>query len=314
MSTELTPILITKGISKWLYEALDAVPSAIPSIFHVESTTSRIVDHQAIQTYTLPTNRLPGQNVTFQGLYPGYGKRYVVVDYAMGDFVPVEDWDDDEYGVYGRLLPKQGGAIARAFETLREYTAATFLKNDVLGSSSTAFADGAPLCYTAHPLSPQNVNLTGSNRPATDGDLSVYNYIWASTNLRTQFAPDGVTILRNQPAKLIIHPANRYVGRQILRGDWYPGTAERNENFIKEDNVSLVEWPYFLAGTSAQSYQNAWIVQGATHNMYWIDRQEKATVRTDFAINSLSYVWVANDRFVCGASDWRGIAGSSGKS
>lgn len=315
MSTELTPLLITKGISKWLHESLDVYPSMIPEIFHVESTTSRVVDHQALQTYGLPSSRTPGTNVLFQGLYPGYGKRYVVVDYAMGDFIPVEDWDDDEYGVYGRLLPKQGGALARAFVTLREYSAATFIKNDVLGTSSTAFGDGAPLCYSAHPISPQNPGQTASNRPAVDGDLSVYMYTLGSTNLRTQYAPDGVTILRNQPEKLIIHPANRYVARQILRGDWYPGTADRNVNFIKEDNVQIVEWPYFLAGASStQSYQNAWVLQGSSHHMYWINRQAAATVRTDFAINSLSYVWVANDRFVVGASDWRGIYGSPGKS
>ena len=314
MSTELTPILITKGISKWLYETLDFYPSKIGEIFHVEDTNSRIVDHQAITTYGLPEQRTPGQNVTFQGLYPGYGQRYVVVDYAMGDFVPIEDWKDDEYGVYGRLLPKQGGAIARAFVTLREYTAATFFKNDVLGSSSTAFADGATLCHTAHPISPTDTNTTASNRPSTDGDLSVYNYIWASTNLRTQKAPDGVSILRNEPARLIIHPASRYVARQILRSDWYPGDADRNVNYIHEDNVAITEWPYFLGGTSAQSYQNAWVVQGSTHNLYWINRQAAAEVYTDFAVNSLSYVWVANDRFTCGASDWRGIAGSPGKS
>lgn len=312
MSTDLNP-LFSKGINKHFHLKYELHPSKLDTIFHMDTMDGRYTDEQMWEKYQLPGQRSPGNAWRRGELKPSYSKRFVPVNYALGDVIAQEDWDDDQYGVLSRLLPAKGGALADAHAVLKERVAADFFKNIAFaaaGNNVAGMADGRPLFDTAHPVSLANSSVTYANRPSTEVDLSISAYQAGATNLMQQFAPNDTEIIANRPRILVINPDQRYVAKQILKGEWERGTTDRNKNFITDDNVRLVEWPYFRTSGSTGT-RNAWFLVGDTHYLRFMTRQD-VRIKTDYDITTLAYVFVSYCRFVVGASDWRGVYGSKG--
>lgn len=297
--------------------ALDTYEAVYGKIFHEDSMDGRYTDEQTWEKYGLPARRGPGEPVKQGQLKPSFSKRFVPVTYGLADIITEEDWSDDQYGVLARALPSKGGALAEAHAVLKERVAADFLRLLCFapeGNNVPGMPDGRPLFSSLHPVSQANTGTTYSNRPSVDVDLSIASYQQGASNLRQQFAPNSVTIINNEPRALIINPNLRYVATQILRGDWERGTADRNMNVIKDDNIKLIEWAYFRTnGTNgaATNAFNAWILQGKTHYLRFFNREE-VKIKTDYNIAVLAYIFVSYCRFVVGVSDARGVYGSKG--
>lgn len=312
MSQELTPLL-TKGINRHFHLKYDLHPSRIETIFHTDTMDGRYTDEQMWEKYGLPGQRQPGQTWRRGELKPSYSKRFVPVNYALGDVIAQEDWDDDQYGVLARLLPAKGGALADAHAVLKERVAADFFKNIAFaaaGNNVQGMADGRPLFDTAHPVSLGNSATTYANRPSTEADLSFSSLQAGISNLEQQFAPNDTEIIENRARLLVYNNDQKFVVRQLLKGDMKYDTANNAMNPIKEDNIRGVAWPYFrTSGTTGT--RNAWFLVGDTHYLRFITRQD-TRIKTDYDISTLSYVFVSYCRFVVGASDWRGVYGSKG--
>jgi hypothetical protein len=318
MSQDLA-VLFSKGINEHYLLTYDLYPSYIPDIFRVGTMDGRYEYDQLWEGYQLPQTRNPGEGWAQGQFRPSFNKKYVPVNYALGDVIAQEDYDDDEYGVISRLLPAKGGALARAHATLKEIVAANYFKNVAFateGNNTVGTSDGRPLFSNAHPISQNNTAVTFANRPSVDADFSISTYQVAAVNLRQQPAPNNTELIRNSPRAIVINPNLHYVGTQILKGEWELGTANRNMNVIKQDNVQLIEWPYFrtsgaTGGTYPGNAYNAWMMLGREHYLRFIVRQD-VKIKTDYAIAALAYVFVSYCRFDVGATDWRGTYGSKG--
>jgi len=218
---------------------------------------------------------------------------------------------DDKYGVLHRLLPAQGGGMARVFRTNYEIQHANLFINlgYVSGTSVAGSPDGVSLISTSHPISATNA-ATASNRPAVDADLSVASYQASWVRLTLQKEANNYTIIDNEAAQLVTHPSLRYVARQILYSDWYPNTADRDVNYNKDDRIKYSPWKYF-AKSGSTGTNNAWFLKGRTHYLHSFMRAAY-DIDSQFDVYVKAYVWTADMRFSLGWIDWRGIDGSVG--
>lgn len=316
MSSEYTP-LFSKGLDRHFGLAYPLYSSRIPDIFHTDMISARVEDRQGWTSYlNLPESRLPGEQITMNEFAADFGKRYIVGNYGTGDVLPQEDYDDDQYGFLAREIPAKGGALARLFNLLEEYVASSYFTTlgYVSGTSVAGSPDGVSLFNTAHPQSLVNSATTVANRPSVDVDLSAASLQDACTALSLQTASSGLEFIDNPARILVANPKNRFVVKQLLRGQWEMDSANRNQNFLTEEGIRPVMWPYFRssgtvgAGTSAY---NSWFLVGATHFLTFLRRQS-TQIRADFSILSLSHIYVAYSRFVLGHDSWRGTYGSQG--
>lgn len=311
MATSEIPSLFSKGITRQFNLEYKELNHVCDRIFHTSNTDSRYVDAQGYELYDQFDSRLPGEGVKQSQIRESYGKRYTVVNYGLGDTIPFEDWKDDQYGVLNRLLPKKGGALARAWNVTRERICADMFKNLAYktGTSVPDSPDGVSLFNTAHPVSKFNSGVTKSNRPSTDVDLSIAAYQAMITNLGKQSAPNNTEFIENNVRLLVVENSQQYIAKQILRGDWEVNSADRNLNVVKGEGDVLV-WSYFEK-SGATGTNNAWFGVGDTHSLNIIDRQN-IEMDSDEDIATQSFIFVATARMDVGYDDWRGLYGSVG--
>jgi len=317
MSQDIVPLL-NKGINRHVYLAEQMLESPLPDIFHMGDMDGRYEDEFMWELYQNPQSRGPFEPVEPGQIHASYGKRWTPVTYALGDMIAEEDWNDDQYAVLTKLLPQKGGALARAHKVLREIVGANFfsvLAFAAAGNNTPTMSDGRPLFDASHPVSLSNSGVLFSNTTSTSVDLSNSSFQVAASNIRQQPAPNNTEIMSNQPRCLVVNPNQNYVAKQVLRGDWQMNSAERNQNWVTEDGIDLIQWAYFrksgTVGATSSTPYNAWFVLGKDHQLYWKSRED-VTVKTDYATNVLAYLFVSYARFVCGALDWRGSFGSGG--
>lgn len=316
MSSEYTP-LFSKGISTHFGLSYPTWTTRIPQIYHVGTMDARVLDRQGWTAYRfLPETRLPGEAVQLNEFNADYGKRYVVVNYATGDVLPQEDFDDDQYGMLSREIPAKGGALSRLFRVLEETLAANYFSvfGFAPGTSVPGSPDGVALFSTAHPQSRVNASVTVSNRPSTDVDLGAGSLQTAIIALSTQQESSGLEFIDNPPRVLVVNPKQKYIVKQLLKGEWQIDSPNRNQNWIREDNITAVMWPYFRSsgtvGAATDAY-NSWFLVGRTHHLNFLRRQ-KTKIDSDYAVRVLSHIYVAHARFAIGHDSWRGTYGSKG--
>lgn len=299
------------GISKHLQIEMKEKPPTYRRIFQEDTSDAKFVDMQLWEGYELPVRKSPAMPGFLGGAKESFSKRFIHDTYYLGDVIPDEDWEDDKYGVLHRILPAKGGMMGRAFRALKEVQHANFFINYgyVSGTSVAGMSDGLSLFNTAHPLSANNTT-TFANRPSTDVDLSISSAQTAAINLRTQKSASGNIYLENEVACVVINPALHYVANQIYKGQWERGTADRNENFLRRDNVDIIEWAYFTA-SGATGSNNSWFVLGEDNYLFSFDRAAYK-VESDHDIYVLATIFAASTRFSFGAADWRGVYGSKG--
>lgn len=306
--SQATEALLTNTIQRHFGLREPLVRSRVSQIFDMGSTDSRIIDEMGWVGYGSPEQIRPGQSVPMKQIEQDFGKRFIIIDYAMGDYCTFMDWDDDKAGVLHRMLPAKGGGMAKAFATLEERIAAIYIGTYgfASGSSLATMADGVSLFNTAHPISRVDTGQTWSNRPSTDVALSISSLKEACRQLRIQKAPNNVDILANEPAKLVFGSANDYAAREILAAGYEPYDSKFTKNVLAGEGIQPIYWPYFETNSG-----KAWFVLGQQHGLKYIIRQ-RVKFATDTMVTSLSYVFVGWYRAAVGASTARGSYGSYG--
>ena len=312
-TSDISPLL-AKGLSDNFLIEYKKYPKTYPELFHMRGTKSRFVDVQGWIGRGLPTRRDPRSAVAYDGVRPNFGYRRVVAGYSQGDVVADEDAMDDQYGMVVRWASAAGGEYAVAYATLEDRLAADYIA--ITGFTTTSPApdspDGDPLFSTTHPMSRSDTTTNASNRPSTDVDLGMGSLQSARASLEQQFAPNGVTLRRNNIKKLFVNPNIAEIAYQLARGGWTPNTADNNINTM-QGSFKVVTWPYFRRSGATQpgTTWNAWFVQGEEHFMCWYDR-EQVVFDSDKDVETRSTIYTSHRRFTYGHDDWRGMYGSVG--
>lgn len=310
----------TRGISDhFLYES-GMYDDFVKQMFHMGSLDGAYEDEQTWRGAGLPDLHSPMQPINMDGIEPSWNYRYWAQSWTMGTVIPLEAKRDDLYNIIHRFFPMVGGEWAISYLTLKNILAAQFygVYGFQSGTSVPYMADGVSLYNTAHDTAKTD-GTHWSNTPATAIDLSIAGAMLMRAALRTQKRPSAAgTPLNNKLAKVMVHPNQELVARQIFKyGTWEAHSPDRTPNYLADDNVDILVNPYFeYGGGHSATYDgltayNAWVGWGQTHYCHWKERSDLETF-SDFKETILADVITALERFAYGATSALGTYGCIG--
>lgn len=321
MNSNFGPAL-SRGIGKhYLYES-QVQEDYIGHFFHKDDMDGAYEDEVTWEGIGVPQEHLPMQNVSYDGIRPSWTVRYLARSWTLGIVIPIEDKRDDLYSIIHKMFPMTGGEFARAYSLLKQLLGAQFfgLYGFQTGTSVPFAPDGLSFFNTAHPYSASNT-ATWSNRPSTDADLSESLAKMAISGLKTQKRPNGQGVLANKLARVMVHPNEEIIARQIF--EWMgnePRTTDHNTNkFVGGLDVEVVVNPYWeysgTNGASAPNFDeqqfNSVVFQGETHYCKWFKRSD-LEIFEHFDNTVMADIITTLKRFCYGLSDVRGLWGSKG--
>lgn len=312
---------ITRGIKKHeLYESAQ-MEDYVGQMFHVGPMDGRYEDIVTWRGFGLPQEHQPLQPVSYTGIQPDFAVRKIARSWTLGFVIPIEDKQDDLYGILHKLVPLAGGEIGRAYHALRQILAARFwgLYGFQSGTSVPFSPDGVCFFSTANYLYKGSTD-TFSTRSSTDMDFGTAACWMADVAMRTQKRPDGNLYLQNSLAKLHIHPTLRLLAQQVLKfTEREPRTADFSPNVIARENIDIVSNPYFeYAGSTGGGITlpvtgyNSFFFQGKTHYAEWGERSD-LQVFTRFDNTVFADVVTTMRRMGFSLTSKRGLWGSKGQ-
>lgn len=238
-----------------------------------------------------------GKGLEYEEPKEGLPKTFIPVAKALAFSVTREAMDDDLTGLIGQV-PKDLG-----------HSASTTLEQDVANVFNYAFTaadayygpDSKSLCATDHPLLHGG---TGSNRLATDADLSVTSLQLMSTLMRKMVNQQN-EIMNMALTKLIVPVDLEFTALEILNSTDRPDTANRATNVLNKRNIELVVNP-FLTDV------DAWFGQNSLRHRLELHMRTKAMFESDNDFGSKSGSFSAFTRYITGWVIHYGIVGTPG--
>ena len=185
----------------------------------------------------------------------------------------------------------------------KEIKAANILNNATSTTDPYGGGDGVAMLSTSHPT--QNCNQ--SNTLSTAADLSETSLESMLIQIADMKDDRGLRIAA-QGTMLIIPTAYSFTAERLLESQLRTGTADNDINAIK--NMGMVPEGYFV-----NHYLNDtdafFLITDVPNGMKHFDRAPlKTSMEGDFDTGNVRYK--ARERYVFGASDWRGIFGAPG--
>lgn len=286
--------LLEPGLRKIFFETYNEVPEQFSKIYHM-NTSKKAVETDwgmgAFGDWTARTSSL--DNVAYQKLSAGKERTYKHTAYTSGFQVERELMDDEQY----RALEKMPKALARSCRASIEKEAIKILDN----AFTTAMYDGKPLISATHPL----LDSTKTCSNLVTGPLTRESLKEALLLMRKQLDEAG-NLIQMKADTLIIPPELEDTAIRLLHTAKLPGGNDNDTNeYIASHGLKIVVMDYLGSDT-------AWFVQDSKQhemNFFW-------RVKPEFKWAEEFDNFVAKYRGYCrysyGASDFRGIVGSTG--
>jgi phage major head subunit gpT-like protein len=306
--------LLEPGLRKIFFETYQEVPEQYSKLFKVNSSNKAVeTDYGmgAFGDWTVRSSEV--DTVAYKTLSSGKTRTYTHSAFTQGFQVTREMADDDLY----RQIAKMPQAMARAGRGKVEKDAAGFLAT---AFSATQY-DGKALIAKDHGL--LDSVATASNKILST-DLGSGT---ASTALSLDSLKAGLLKMRSTvdeagllaqftPTQLIVPPALEDAAIRITESDKVVGSNNNDTNrYINKFGLEIVVMDFLSSTVTGNADTDGYwfLADGNRHelNFFWRVRPEfKMEENFDnFASKYRGYM-----RYSYGASDWRGLVGSTGKS
>lgn len=245
---------------------------------------------------------LEGMNMIPDGPKQGYDKTLTYEQYGL--YVEYTDmaFNDDQYGI----LKRTAEMLADSAQQTQTVSRASLVS---LSFTSTTSPDGKYLCANDH-TRPDGVATARSNILATPANLSVESVQQLLIDLASTKNGRGVQIGGSlKPVALSIPVALTMKGKEILNTVvGRPHIADNTANVIRDYNLELDINPYY---TSDKAH---WIICESVKGHRPLVQVTRKTLDTNVTVqeenlNRRFYAWI---KFVTGAIDWVGLAGTPG--
>jgi hypothetical protein len=187
-------------VYEWFLEGVDGVPSLIPELFDVQTTTD-------INTYSLGIGGIPVEmwdqyrlNSKTGYVEPdrGYPKTFTLVEYPIRLPIKKLYLQTDKTG----LIREAVNEVAVSAAQKKETDAASVLNNAFTNSAPYLGPDGVALCYASHPVGPDN---TGTVRDNTGTEALSYTAM-KNARLNMRALTDGQANPYQINGKLVVAP------------------------------------------------------------------------------------------------------------
>lgn len=225
---------------------------------------------------------------------PGPNFQVTATPYGQLFSVTWEMWRDDKYGVMGTMWEDMG----RSNRFRQEVQAFSIFNN---GFSVATGYDNATLYNTAH------VDLDGTtqaNRPSPD--VTISQTAIQAMNINFDMLNDERSRPMNVRAtRIMAHPTNRYLLRELLGSSGKPVTADNDTNALIEDDM---RWGVVRYLTRTQDWFGLAPIQECDAEFMWRDRPRARTFDDPFIEAADHTVY---QRFATRVGDWRWTYGST---
>lgn len=290
--------LLEPGLRKIFFETYAEYPEQFSQIFKVNNSSKAKETDYGLGAFSDWEKRWTNlDTVAYDTLSAGMERTYVHEAFTKGFMIERELYDDEQY----RQINKFPAAMARSGRAHVEKSAATML--NLAFYESNPIYDGVPLIGT-HKL----VDSAATCTNLVTGALNDENLKIAMQCMGEQLDEAGNLIAMNA-TKLVVPPALEFVAKEIVNSTQKAGTNLNDVNTIK-GSLQVVVLDYI--GSAAGGSDTAWfLVDGNNHelNFFW---RKKPEFKWDEDFDTFVAKYRGYMRFSFGASDWRGIIGSTG--
>lgn len=295
--------LMRPGARKVFIDDYNELPAIYPTVFNVDTSGKSYEDDLFATGMPIAVTRPEGEPIKMDRPKFRARVRYIHNGFGLGYEITREAVRDD---VYGALNTQAAANLARSMRESEEVTAHAVLN---LAFTTQLAYDGVALISTAH----VGVgSVTGTNRPASDEDLSVsalkaslerYMDLRTDRDLKINIMPDilfvpttnwfnALEILQTQMVDLSGHITATSTGVNVISKQ---GLTPAKSQYLTDAD----SW-YTLVNKSARSYPL---------QFYW--RETPEDVGGFDGRTQTSWFGIIA-RLSAGAGEWRGIDGSTG--
>ena len=244
----------------------------------------------------MPAQLVKPEGQQFTSGQPTIGGSFQVTATPYGQIFSItwELYRDDKYGVMGQMW----GSMARNTRTRQEVQAFGPFNNATV---TNVGYDALPLLSTAHT---DTDGTTQANRPNPDVTLSQTAIQAGQVNFDLLNDENSLPI-NYSATRLLLHPSNRYLAREILGSGGKAQTANNDQNALWGDSLM---WGVSRFITKTQD----WFLMADMNNVdiqfMWRDHPRARAFDDPFieAMDNTNY-----QRFAIRVGDWRGVYGSS---
>lgn len=280
-----------------IQENLEQYPYVSEKVFNMGTMKHGIAQHSQVSALSPASEVAEGAEIGQDKIYQGFSTTYKAKKYGVLLATTQESIDHEKWSV----LSKNPQRMARSVASTRETVAASVFNNGFATNGS----DGVPLFSTAHPLLAPGAG-TSSNLLGTPADLSATSLKDLITVMRKQLDTAGNKVMI-QPKTLLVPVELEFVAYELLRSTYLPDTPNNNLSSVGPSGLYKIEplsWNY-LTDT------DAFFLIGQDHEMHWFwDKMPEVKTQMEFK-SDIALTRILT-RFVCGYSDWRGVAASAG--
>jgi len=269
-------------------------------IFVTESSDRAFEEEVMLSGFGDAAVKPEGQGVSFDTAQETYTARYTMETIALAFAITEEAIEDN---LYDRLASRYTKALARSMASTKNTKGAAILNTGFTGSGNPTYGDGQVLLIAAHPtLSGNQTNIL-----STASDLNETSLEQAMIDIAAFKDERGLKVAA-KARKLIIPSALQFTAERLLKSQGRVGTADNDINALK--NMNMIPEGYVV--NHYLSDTDAWFVTTDVPNgLKHFDRAPlKTSMEGDFDTGNVRYK--ARERYVFGASDWRGIFGTPG--
>lgn len=302
VTTGSFPKALWPGINKWFQTEYDSHAVEYTDAFDVETSDKDYEEDAALSELGLASVKPEGTAIEYDDMQQSFVARYVNRVFAKGVMVTEEMVEDDQYG----LIQRRTRALARSMRLTKEVVHANVL-NRAFNSAYTmgSASDGKELLATDHPLGPYGG--TWSNELATPADLS--EAALESLIIQIGQAVDARGLQIMLKAQKIIVPVDlEFTVQKILDTELKVDSDQNTVNVIHSGN-------YLPGGHAVNHYltdPDAWFVKTNCPDGLKSFQRREMRFAQDNDFNTSNLMAKADERYIEGWSDPRGLYGSAG--
>jgi phage major head subunit gpT-like protein len=296
ITTGNIPKALYPGVREWFGLEYAEQPKHYQNIF--ESVTSDRAYEEDVQItgFGLVSVKPQGAPVSYDSMQQGFTYRYIPLGYASGFVVTHEEIKDN---LYMQIGEQRSRSLAFAFAATKDTIGAGVLTNAFSGGPT--YGDGTVLINASHPtLAGNQSNTLGTAQMLSEAAIESL-----IINIRLALNDRGLRISL-LPECLIIPPNLEPEAHRILFSTLQNDTGNNAINYLRASGTfskGIVVNPYLATNP------HYWYIKTNCPNGLTLVEREALTFTQDNDFDTLNAKFKGYERYVFGATDWRGIYG-----
>jgi len=269
-------------------------------VYVTESSDRAFEEEVMLSGFANANVKAEGQGVSYDEAQETYTARYTMETIALAFAITEEAIEDN---LYDRLASRYTKALARSMSNAKQVKAAVPLNNGLPSVATYKTGDTVSLFSTNH----TTIQGSVSNTLTTQADLNETSLEQSLIDIAAMTDERGLKIAA-KGVKMIVPSANQFQAERLMKSQGRTQTADNDINAI--NSMGMIPQGYRVNHFLNDS--DSWyIITDVPNGMKHFERTPLTTsMEGDFDTGNVRYK--ARERYVFGASDFRGIFGVEG--